>query len=84
MEWGYGVMVRTDKDSYVAEQFVHFDVAAIDDAIDLFLTGEYLPLRQVITFAALPHCRQPWNLFLLESCCRRFSEVRDILILIHS
>jgi hypothetical protein len=74
MEAGYAVMVRTDKDSYVAEQYVHFDVAAIDDAIDLFVTGEYLPLRHVTTFAAFPHCGQPWNLFLLKSYCRRFSD----------
>jgi hypothetical protein len=74
MEAGDAVMVRTDADSYVAEHFVHFDVRAIDDAIDLFLTDEYLPLRQVTTFAAFPHCGQAWNLFLLESYCRRFSE----------
>jgi hypothetical protein len=74
MEAGYAVMVRTDKDSYVTEQYVHFDVAAIDDAIDLFLVGEYLPLRQFTTFAAFPYCGQAWNLFLLESYCRRFSE----------
>jgi hypothetical protein len=74
MEAGYAVMVRADKDSYVAEKYVHFDVAVIDSAIDLFVTGEYLPLRHVTTFAAFPHCGLPWNLFLLESYCRRFSD----------
>jgi hypothetical protein len=74
MEAGDAVMVRTGEDSYVAEHYVHFDVTAIDDVIDLFLTGEYLPLRHVTTFAAFPHCGLPWNLFLLESYCRRFSE----------
>jgi hypothetical protein len=74
MEAGNTVMVRTDRDSYVAEKHVHFDVAAIDDVIDLFVKGEYLPLRQFTTFAAFPHCGQAWNLFLLESYCRRFSK----------
>jgi len=36
--------------------------------------GEYIPLRVVTTFALFPHCGQPWNLFLLESYCRRFSD----------
>ena len=74
MEAGYSVMVRSDKDSYIAEKYVHFDAAEIDGAINLFLTGEYLPLKSVTTFAAFPHCGQAWNLFLLESYCRRFSD----------
>lgn len=74
MEAGCSVMVRADKDSYIAEKYVHFDAAGIDGALDLFVTGEYLPLKSVTTFAAFPHCGQAWNLFLLESYCRRFSD----------
>jgi len=73
MEAGYSVMVREDEDSYVAEKHVYFDAAEIDRALDLFVTGEYLPLKSVTTFAPFPHCGQAWNLFLLESYCRRFS-----------
>ena len=69
----YAVLVRTAKDSYVAERYVHFDIDRIDDALDLFVTGDYLPLKSVTTFATFPHCGQVWNLFLLESYCRRFS-----------
>ncbi len=74
MEAGYSVMVRADKDSYIAEKYVQFDASEIDAALDLFVTGEYLPLKSVTTFAAFPHCGQAWNLFLLESYCRRFSD----------
>lgn len=74
MEAGYATMVRADEDKYIAEKYVHFDAAEIDDALDLFVTGQYLPLRSVTTFAAFPHCGQAWNLFVLESYCRRFSE----------
>ncbi|GHS97047.1 hypothetical protein AGMMS50276_16440 [Synergistales bacterium] len=74
MEAGYAVLVRTDKNAYVAEKYVDFDVAAIDSVIGLFVKGEYLPLQSVATFAAFPHCEQAWNLFLLESYCRRFSQ----------
>jgi hypothetical protein len=74
MEAGYAVLVRTDKNAYVAEKYLDFDSTAIDSAIALFVTGEYLPLQAVTTFAPFPHCGQAWNLFLLESYCRRFSE----------
>ncbi len=73
MEAGNTVLVRIDKDSYVADKFVHFDVIAIDDSIELFVEGDYLPLKSFTTFGAFPHCDQAWNLFLLESYCRRFS-----------
>jgi hypothetical protein len=54
MEAGYSVMVRTDKDSYVAEKYVHFNIAEIDNILDLLVTGEYIPLKSVTTFAAFP------------------------------
>ncbi|MDR1766153.1 MAG: hypothetical protein LBR77_08730 [Lachnospiraceae bacterium] len=72
---GYDVMVRTGEDAFVAERFLDFDRGAIDHAIEQFMHGrEYLPLRGVTTFVSFPHCGQAWNLFLLESYCRRFSE----------
>lgn len=74
MEAGYAVMVRAQEDSYIAEKYVHFDVGEIDEAIDLFVAEAYLPLKSVTTFAAFPHCGQVWNLFMLESYCRRFSD----------
>jgi len=74
LEVGYAVMVRTDKDTFVAEKYVAFDTDAIDDAIALLVGEKYLPLQSFTTFVAFPHCGQPWNLFLLESYCRRFSK----------
>lgn len=73
LEAGYSVLVRTSEESFVAEKFVHFDCEAIDSALDIFVTGQYLPLKGVTTFAAFPDCGQLWNLFLLESYLRRFS-----------
>jgi hypothetical protein len=75
MQAGYDVLVRTDENTFVAERYIDFDTAAIDTAIEYFLHGgEYTPLQSVTTFAMLPHCGQVWNLFLLESYCRRFSD----------
>lgn len=73
MEAGNTVLVRIDKDYYVADKFVHFDAEAVDAAIELFIVGDYLPIISFTTFGAFPHCGQTWNLFLLESYCRRFS-----------
>lgn len=73
MEAGNTVLVRIDKDIYVADRYVHFTPDIIDEAIGLFVKGEYLPLKSFTTFGAFPDCGQTWNLFLLESYCRRFS-----------
>ncbi len=74
MEAGNTILVRIDKENYVADKFVHFDSNLIDEAIELALKGDYLPLKSFTTFGAFPDCGQTWNLFLLESYCRRFSQ----------
>ncbi len=75
MEAGNTVLVLIDKETYVADKFVRFDVESVDAAIELFIAGDYVPLKSFTTFAAFPDCGQTWNLFLLESYCRRFSEI---------
>lgn len=73
MEAGNTILVRIDKDKYVSDKYVHFKAEKIDKAIELFVKGDYLPLKSFTTFGAFLHCGQTWNLFLLESYCRRFS-----------
>lgn len=73
MAVGTSMLVRVDRDTYVADRYLHFTVDLIDQVIGQFLTGEYLPLKDFTTFAAFPHCGHTWNLYLLESYCRRFS-----------
>ena len=73
MEAGNTVLVRIDKDTYVADRYVHFNADIIDEAIGMFVKGDYLPLKSFTAFGAFPDCGQTWNLFLLESYCRRFS-----------
>ena len=74
MEAGYAVMVRADEDTFLAEKYVRFNVLEIDNVLDQFVENNYLPLRSITTFSVFPDCGQAWNLFLLESYCRRFSE----------
>lgn len=73
MEVGNTVLVRIDKNTYVADRYVNFNADIIDEAIGLFVKGDYLPLKSFTTFGVFPDCGQTWNLFLLESYCRRFS-----------
>jgi hypothetical protein len=73
MEAGNQVLIRINKNSYVADKYVRFDVDAIDDAIEAVIKGDYVPLKTFTTFGTFPDCGQKWNLFLLESYCRRFS-----------
>ncbi|KQC03543.1 MAG: hypothetical protein APR53_04950 [Methanoculleus sp. SDB] len=73
LEAGNTILVRINKDTYVADKYVHFNVDIIDEAIELFVKGDYLPLKSFTVFGAFPDCGQEWNLFLLESYCRRFS-----------
>lgn len=74
MAVGTAMLVRVDRDTYVADRYLYFTVDLIDQIIGQFLTGEYLPLKDFTTFATFPHCGHTWNLFLLESYCRRFSK----------
>ncbi|MDR2869874.1 MAG: hypothetical protein LBV04_05455, partial [Deferribacteraceae bacterium] len=71
---GNAILVRIDKDTYVADKYINFDTNMTDKAIELFVGGEYLPLQSFTTFGAFPNCGHVWNLFLLESYCRRFSQ----------
>lgn len=73
MEAAYATLVRLNKETFAAERYVRFDVDLIDAAISEFVTGDYLTLKSFTTFGVFPDCGQTWNLFLLESYCRRFS-----------
>jgi hypothetical protein len=74
MEAANCVMVRTNKNMYVADKYVRFYAAEIDKAIAMLLIDNYMPLKFFTTFATFPDCKQEWNLFVLESYCRGFSE----------
>jgi hypothetical protein len=66
-------LVRLDKENYVSDNYVCFDIEATDKAIERFVTDDFLPLKAFTTFSFFPDCGQTWNLFVLESFCRRFS-----------
>lgn len=68
------VMVRVDKDDFIADRFIQFDTDRIDAALDYVITDDFIGMREITTFSTFPFCGYGWNLYLLESYCRRFSK----------
>lgn len=69
----YDDMVRVDKNRFVANRFVSFDVDEIDSVLSNFITDNFRAIRDVTTFALFPICGQDWNYYLLESFCYKYS-----------
>lgn len=70
------LMIRVSKDLFVSEDSIHFDVEAIDHALNLFVHDDVIPLRSVTSFSTFPYIGEyAWNLFIIESFCRRFSRL---------
>ncbi len=68
-------MVRINRDIFVADCEIHFDIDAVDNALDMFFHGDVIPLKGVTSFTSFPYMEgYPWNWYLLESYCRRFSQ----------
>lgn len=74
MECANTFLVRINECTYVSDKYVYFDSPSVDAAIELSISRDFLPLKSFVTFGAFPDCGQTWNLFLLESYCRRFSK----------
>jgi len=74
VEAANSVMIRININEFIADQFVDFDVDGIDKALDGFIHDQFIGMREFATLSAFPSCGYSWNLFLLESYCRRFSK----------
>lgn len=68
-------MIRINKNTFVRDDKINFDKEAIDYALGLFVHADVIPIRAVTSFTAFPYVDgYQWNLYLLESYCRRFSQ----------
>lgn len=74
LEIAYSVMVRVDANRFVTDEQVIFDEASIDNVLDTLINGEAIGLKEITSFALFPDCNFSWNLYLIESFCRRFSK----------
>lgn len=68
-------MIRVDKNLFVEDSLINFDVAEVDKALRPFVKGKIIPLRGVTSFTGFPPVEgYSWNLFLLESFLRKYSK----------
>ena len=68
-------MIRVDKDLFVKDALINFDVVEVDKALRPFVKRKIIPLRGVTSFTGFPPVEgYSWNLFLLESFLRKYSK----------
>jgi hypothetical protein len=66
--------IRVEKNLFVEDSLISFDVAGVDEALSSFVQGKIIPLRSVTSFTGFPSVAgYSWNLFLLESFLRKYS-----------
>ncbi len=72
-----GGAVRVSKTDFVNKRLINFDVDAIDEVLQDFCPGDYLPLMSVSSamMMHLPSCGYQWNGYLLQSYVFGFSKV---------
>lgn len=66
-------MVRISQTEFVSKRDVRFDIEATDAVLVSFCPGDYIPLKDITFYMALPGANYPWNGFLLESYLRSYS-----------
>lgn len=74
LEVAYSTLIRVDEDRFVSDEQVYFNEPAIDEVLDTIISGEAIGMKEITSFALFPECNYTWNLFILESFCRRFSK----------
>ena len=77
----YDDMIRVDKNRFVANRLVNFNVDEIDAVLSGFITGNFRAIRDVTTFSMFPVCGQSWNHYLLESFCYKYSRKYSLHVL---
>ncbi len=68
------VMVRVDRDDFISDNMILFNVDETDNALDKIITRNVIGIKEITTFGLFPYCGYSWNLFLVESFCPRFSK----------
>ena len=68
-------MIRVEKNLFVKGSLITFNVTGIDEALTSFVQDKIISLRSVTSFTGFPSVEgYLWNLFLLESFLRKYSE----------
>jgi hypothetical protein len=75
----FNYSVRVNKNDFVECHHVHFDISATDDVLAKLCPSEYVSLRDITLFTALPDCGYPWNEYLLECYVACYSKQFTLL-----
>ncbi len=68
-------MIRVDKETFVHNDMVSFDIEATDYAISTYVQAGVFPLADIKSFTSFPYIDGfPWNSFLLDSFCNHCSK----------
>lgn len=70
----FDAMIRIDRDTFVSNGQVNFDVAAVDEALAFFVGTGITPIKAITSFNSIPYVGRPWTLYLLESYLARYSD----------
>lgn len=68
------VSVRVSNELFVAKDAVHFDVDAVDAALETYLSHGYILIKDVDSFLVFPFVGFEWNEYLLESYLLHYSK----------
>lgn len=68
------VSVRVSKELFVAKDAVHFDIDAVDAALETYLSQGYILIKDVDSFLVFPFVGFEWNEYLLESYLLHYSK----------
>ena len=69
------MMIRVNRNLFVKDSLINFNVAEIDKALSSFVNGKIISLRSVTSFTGFPPVEgYLWNWFLLENFLRKYSQ----------
>ena len=68
------VSVRVSYEQFVLKKMIEFDVAAVDFAINTYISGEFIPIKEIDSFLLFPNVGYEWNQYLLESFLYSYSK----------
>lgn len=72
-------MIRVSEDRMIRNDFINFDIDAIDSLLESMCPGDYIPLQEIQLFLSFPNIGYMWNSYLLESYLYQVSKKFHLL-----
>ena len=72
-------MILISEDLMILNDFISFDIDAIDSLLESMCPGDYIPLQEIQLFLSFPNIGYMWNSYLLESYLYQVSKKFHLL-----